>query len=90
MLDVGSLVRHFVFSASFMVYHGRFLRDQNFCARPLLYVRACCGLVRTTLHYHYLLLLLLIIDVFDVARFISIRLIFFSIRFCTCLYEFNK
>jgi len=51
MLDVGGLVRTFC-SALHLWFDTRgFLRGQILRAKPLLYVRACCGLVRTTLHY---------------------------------------
>jgi len=73
-------VKRFIF-----VYHGRFMRGRILRVRPLLYVRACCSLVRTTLHYRRknflpLLAILLIIDVIDVARFISIFIISLRIQ----------
>jgi len=91
MLDVGGIVRNFLFSASFMVSHGRFLRGRNLRAMPLLYMRAFYGLVRTTLHYRRnnflpLLTILLVIGVFDVARFISIFIISLILIFYTLLY----
>jgi len=80
----------FLFSASFIVCHGRFLRGRILHARPMPYLRACIGLVHITLHYRRtnflpLLTLLRINDVIDVARFISIFIILFyvDVHICT-------
>jgi len=76
-----------------MVCHGRFLRGR--ILRPLLYVGACRGLVRTTLHYRRkkflpLLTKLRTTDAIDVERLIGIFISSFSTLLYTCLYEFNK
>jgi len=50
MLDVGGSVRHFLFGVSLMVCHGKCLQGRILRVRLLLYMRACCGLVRISLH----------------------------------------
>jgi len=78
-----------------MVCYGRFLRCRILSASPLLYARACGGLVHTTLHYRRknflpLLTILPVIDVIDVARFISVFVISLFVFFYVALHEHGQ
>jgi len=82
LLDVGGLADNCLFGVIFLVCHRRFLRGRILCARPLLYVRARCCLVCTTLNYRSknflpLFTILRVTDMIDVA---NIMLLYMLIR----------
>jgi len=85
MLDVGGLVSNVLFGALFMVCHGRFVRGQI--------LRACCGLVRTTLHYRRkkfrsFLTKLRVLMLHILLEFSLFHYFFFMLLYM--LYEFNN